>query len=132
MIWTSQVAIGHETDLMIRVFGDKGAIEWQHREPAVLKVTKINEPPRIYTPTRDYDTAAARSLSRIPSGHPEGFFEAFGNIYRGYCADLLRKKYGVDVGTFPYPTVSDGIRGLKFVDACIESNLRGNVWVDLD
>ena len=82
MIWTSQVAIGHETDLMIRVFGDKGAIEWQHREPAVLKVTKINEPPRIYTPTRDYDTAAARSLSRIPSGHPEGFFEAFGNIYR--------------------------------------------------
>lgn len=132
MIWTSQVAIGHETDLLIRVFGDKGAIEWQHREPAVLKVTKINEPPRIYTPTRDYDTKGARDLSRLPSGHPEGFFESFGNIYRGYCADLLRKKYGVDVGSFPYPTVSDGVRGLKFVDACLESNRRGNVWVDLD
>lgn len=132
MIWASQVAVGHETDLMIRVFGDKGAIEWQHSEPAVLKVTRINEPPQIYTATRDYDTDEARSLSRIPSGHPEGFFEAFGNIYRGYCADLLRKKYGVDVGSFPYPTVADGIRGLKFIDACIESDKKGNVWVDLD
>jgi predicted dehydrogenase len=131
MIWTSQVAIGHETDLLIRIFGDKGAIEWQHREPGVLRVTKINEAPQIYTPTRDYDSESCRSLSRLPSGHPEGFFEAFGNIYRGFCSALLKEKYGVDVGSFDYPTVDDGVHGLKFIDACIESNAKGNVWVEL-
>lgn len=132
MIWTSQVAIGHETDLLIRVFGDKGSIEWQHKEASILKVTKINEPPQLYTPTRDYDTASCRSLSRLPSGHPEGFFEAFGNLYRGYCTALLKKKYGIDKGNFDYPTIEDGIHGLKFIDACIESNAKGNVWVDIE
>ena len=131
MIWTSQVAIGHETDLLIRIFGDKGAIEWQHKEPAVLRVTRINEPPRIYTPTRDYDTQECRGLSRLPSGHPEGFFEAFGNIYRGFCAELLKEKYGVDCGEYDYPTVEDGVHGLRFIDACIESNAKGNIWVDV-
>ena len=131
MIWTSQVAIGHETDLLIRVFGDKGAIEWQHKEPAVLRVTRINEPPQIYTPTRDYDSIFCRSLSRLPSGHPEGFFEAFGNLYRGYCSALLKKKYGIDAGNFDYPTIEDGVHGLKFIDACIESNARGNIWVEV-
>ncbi|MGI6006421.1 MAG: Gfo/Idh/MocA family protein [Ruminococcus sp.] len=131
MIWTSQVAIGHETDLLIRIFGDKGAIEWQHKEPAVLRVTRINEPPRIYTPTRDYDTQECRGLSRLPSGHPEGFFEAFGNIYRGFCTALLKKKYGVDCGEYDYPTVEDGVHGLRFIDACIESNAKGNIWVDV-
>lgn len=131
MIWTSQVAIGHETDLLIRIFGDKGAIEWQHKEPAVLRFTKINEPPRIYTPTRDYDTQECRGLSRLPSGHPEGFFEAFGNIYRGFCAALLKEKYGMDYGEYDYPTVEDGVHGLRFIDACIESNAKGNIWVDI-
>ena len=131
MIWTSQVALGHETDLLIRVFGDKGALEWQHKEPAVLRVTRINEPPQIYTPTRDYDTEECRGLSRLPSGHPEGFFEAFGNLYRGFCSALLKTKYGVDVGEYDYPTVEDGVHGLRFIDACIESNAKGNVWVDV-
>ncbi|MGI6076942.1 MAG: Gfo/Idh/MocA family protein [Fastidiosipilaceae bacterium] len=132
MIWTSQVAIGHETDLSIRIFGDKGAIEWQHRAPAELKVTKINEPPQLYTPTRDYDSIGCRRLSRLPSGHPEGFFEAFGNIYRGYCSALLNKKYDAHCETFDFPTVEDGLFGLKFVDACIESDQKGNIWVEIE
>ncbi len=132
IIWTSQVAIGHETDLCVRIFGDKGAIEWQHRNPAELKVTRINEPPQIYTATRDYVSPECRDLSRLPSGHPEGFYEAFGNIYRGFCSHLLKLK-GEDVPVlYPYPTVDDGIRGLKFVDACLESNRQGNIWVNID
>ena len=94
-------------------------------------MTRINEAPQIYTPTRDYDSESCRSLSRLPSGHPEGFFEAFGNLYRGFCSELLKEKYGVDVGSFDYPTVDDGVHGLKFIDACIESNAKGNVWVEL-
>ena len=131
MIWTSQVAIGNETELRIRIFGDKGSIEWQHKDSQRLIVTKINQPPMIYTPTRDYDMDSTRSMSRLPSGHPEGFFESFGNLYRGYCCALLKKKYGEDHGDFLYPTIDVGIEGLKFIDACIESNAKGNVWVDL-
>ena len=128
MIWTSQVAIGHETDLCIRIFGEKGSIEWQHRNPAELRVTKINEPPQIYTATRDYVSQACRDLSRLPSGHPEGFFEAFGNIYRGFCSHLLQQKEGADPGSYRYPTVEDGVRGIKFVDACLKSDREGNIW----
>lgn len=131
MIWTSQVAIGHETDLSIRIFGDKGSIEWEHRNAAVLKVTKINEPPQLYTPTRDYVSDGCRDMSRLPSGHPEGFFESFGNIYRGFCKHLIALKTGEDPGSFTYPTVEDGLKGIKFVDACMESNEKGNVWVDV-
>jgi predicted dehydrogenase len=131
LIWASQIAIGHETELNIRVFGDKGSIEWSHTRPDILKVTKINQPPQIYTPTRDYDTQACRNLSRLPSGHPEGFYEAFGNLYRGFCKHLIQKKTGEDPGTYRYPTVEDGVHGIKFVDACIESNAKGNVWVDI-
>lgn len=131
MMWTSQVAIGHETDVSVRVFGDKGSIEWQHSTPTVLKVTKINEPPQIYTPTRDYDSGACQDLSRLPSGHPEGFYESFGNLYRGFCKHLLQLKTGADPGSYTYPTVEDGVRGIKFVEACLKSNEKGNVWVEL-
>lgn len=131
MIWTSQVAIGHETDLSIRIFGEQGSIEWEHRNAAVLKVTRINEPPQLYTPTRDYVSAGCRNLSRLPSGHPEGFFESFGNLYRGFCSHLIALKTGTKPGDFRYPTVADGLQGIKFVDACIKSNDGGNVWVDI-
>ena len=132
LIWSSQVALGNETDLRVRIFGDKGAIEWQHRDSQRLFVTRINEPVQIYTPTRDYDTESCRSLSRLPSGHPEGFFESFGNLYKGFCTALLKKKYGEDRGDYPYPTIDAGIEGLKFVDACLKSSNSGNIWVDLD
>lgn len=131
MVWASQVAVGHETDLMVRIFGDKGSIEWEHKNPAVLKVTKINEPPQIYTATRDYVSDECREMSRLPSGHPEGFFEAFANIYRGFCMHLMALKEGNASGVYWYPTVEDGVRGIQFVEACINSNADGNVWMRL-
>ena len=129
MIWTSQVAMGHETELTVRIFGDKGSIEWTHLRPWELRVTRINQPPQIYTTNRDYLYPAANELCRLPSGHIEGFYEAFGNIYRGFCINLIAKKTGGDPGTFRYPTVSDGVKGIEFVDACLESNRNNNVWV---
>ena len=89
----------------------------------------------IFTPEeelifiRDYLYPAAKELCRLPSGHIEGFYEAFGNLYHGFCVNLIVKKTGGDPGTFRYPTVEDGVRGLEFVDACLESNAKDNIWV---
>ncbi|WP_283673241.1 Gfo/Idh/MocA family protein [Butyricicoccus sp. Marseille-Q5471] len=131
LIWTSQVAMGHETELTVRVFGEKGSIEWTHLKPWELRVTRINQPPQIYTNNRDYLYPSAKELCRLPSGHIEGFYEAFGNIYHGYCANLIAKKSGGDAGTLRYPTVEDGVRGIEFVDACLKSNANGNIWVNV-
>lgn len=128
LIWTSQVAMGHETEIGVRVFGETGSIAWSHLRPWELRVTRINQPPQTYTAGRDYLHPAAKALSRLPSGHIEGFYEAFGNLYRGFCAQLLAKKTGSDPGPFSYPTVEDGVRGIEFVDACLASNAAGNVW----
>ena len=128
MIWTSQVAMGHETELNIRIFGEKGSIEWSHLKPWELRVTRINQPPQIYTANRDYLYPAAKELCRLPSGHIEGFYEAFGNLYRSFCMNLIAHKTGGDPGAFRYPTVEDGLRGIEFVDACLKSNANGNIW----
>lgn len=129
MIWTSQIAMGHETELTIRIFGEKGSIEWSHLKPWELRVTRINQPPQTYTTNRDYLYPAAKELCRLPSGHIEGFYEAFGNIYHSFCVNLIAKKTGGDPGTFRYPTVEDGVRGIEFVDACLKSNANNNIWV---
>ncbi len=131
-IWASQIALGYECGVRIRVFGTDGALEWSHDEPGVLKYTKLNEPTRVMRATRDYLYPESRRLSRLPSGHPEGFFEAFGNIYHSYCEQLQAKIEGRKAESYTYPTIDDGIQGLKFIDACVESNKNGNIWVDVE
>ncbi|HYE83527.1 MAG TPA: Gfo/Idh/MocA family oxidoreductase [Clostridia bacterium] len=131
MMWTSQVAMGHETDVCVRIFGEKGAIEWNHYNPSILKVTRINQPVQYYSAARDFLYDSARDLCRLPSGHIEGFYEAFGNLYRGFCKNLIAKKTGESAGSYSYPTVHDGLCGIKFVEACIKSNARGNIWVNV-
>lgn len=96
-----------------------------------LKFTRLNEPTQILTANRECDYEEANRLCRLPSGHPEGYFEAFGNLYRSFCEHLLAKKAGVQPASYTYPTVDDGIVGLKFIKACVESNRNGNVWVAL-
>lgn len=132
MIWTSQVAMGYETAVGVRVFGEKGSVEWNHLRPWELRVTRINQPPQVYTANRDYLYPAAKELCRLPSGHIEGFYEAFGNLYRGFCMNLIAKKTGGDPGSFRYPTVEDGVRGIEFVDACLKSNANNNIWVPIE
>lgn len=132
MMWASQIAYGNECTLSARVFGDRGSIEWNHATPDVLKVTKIDQPPQSYTPNRRYLHEKAKEMCRLPYGNHEGTLEAFGTLYRGFCNHLLAKKNGVEPGLLDYPTVHDGVRGLKFIDACFESNAKGNIWVDIN
>ncbi len=131
MIWTSQVAVGYETAVSVRVFGETGSVEWTHLRPWELRVTKINQPPQIYTAGRDCNFAQTNALCRLPSGHIEGFKEAFGNIYRAFCLHLMARKEGLEAPEFLYPTVQDGVRGLQFIEACIKSNANNNIWVNV-
>ena len=131
MLWASQIATGNDCGVRIRVFGDKGSLEWRHTSPMELLYTPLNEPTRTLVANKEYSSPACRELCRLPAGHPEGFYEAFGNIYHSYCAHLLARKTGGDAGTLRHPTIDDGLAGLRFVDACVQSAAQGGVWTAL-
>jgi predicted dehydrogenase len=128
MIWTSSTAIGHDCTILIKIFGDKGAIEWDHDDPTHLRVALVDQPVQVMTCERAYLYDESRGMSRLPAGHPEGFYEAFANIYRAFCQHLLDKKSGNIRGEYYYPKGIDGLEGMKFVDACVRSHADGNTW----
>ncbi len=131
-LWASQIAIGYECGIKIRIFGTEGSLEWSHETPGILKYTKINEPTMFLSANREYMCDESRRLSRLPAGHPEGYYEAFGNIYHSFCEHLLARLEGRKPESYTYPTVEDGVHGMKFVKACVQSNTKGNIWVDVD
>ena len=128
MMWASQIATGSDCAVKIRVYGEKGSLEWRHTSPMELIYAPLNEPVRTITANRTYNYEACRELCRLPAGHPEGFYEAFGNVYHAYCAQLIAKRDGLDAGTLSYPTIDDGLRGVCFTEACLASDLDGNTW----
>lgn len=132
MLWASQVAIGHECTVSIRVYGDKGSLEWNHDNPTRLKFNRANGPEVYLTNGRSFLEPNALDMSRIAAGHPEGIFEAFGNYYRAFCREVLRIQGETQEPSLPHPTIDDGIASMCFVNACVESNRRGNVWVDVE
>lgn len=131
MMWASQIAVGFDCGVRIRVFGERGSLEWHHARPMELRYAPLNEPVRILTANKEYCDPACTEQCRLPAGHPEGYYEAFGNIYRAYCLHLLQKRGQVNAGSFRYPTIDDGIAGLRFVAACFQSEKSGNIWVNL-
>jgi predicted dehydrogenase len=129
--WSSQVAIGKENGLRIRVYGTEGAIEWEQENPNVLRFQKKGGPLQLLTRGNGYLSAAAGHFTRLPAGHPEGYFEAFANLYKAYCNVLTAKKEGRTADPLDvFPTVLDGARGTKFVFDCVRSSKEGAAWVD--
>ena len=129
--WSSQIAIGNDNALKVRIYGTKGAIEWNQEEPNVLKVTYAGEPVQILSRGHSYlDPAAA---SRLPSGHTEGYYEAFANIYSQFASALFMRKEGHALtGEEPdFPDIDAGIDGVKFVAGAVKSSGSGAVWVKL-
>ncbi|MEG2361836.1 MAG: Gfo/Idh/MocA family oxidoreductase, partial [Christensenella sp.] len=114
MYWTSQVAIGFDNALKIRVFGEKGTIEFVQEQNNYLKVSLRNKPPMIYSRGCGYLTDEAKKYVRVPCGHPEGLTEAFANIYKDFCAALRDKIDGkpVNEADYGYPTLDMGIEGM--------------------
>lgn len=132
MLWSSQVAPGNENSLRLRVYGDKGGLEWAQEDANRLWYTPFGQPKRLITRNGAGASHAANRISRIPPGHPEGYFEGFANIYSEAAAAISAKRQGQPLpADVCYPTVLDGLKGVQFVDACVRSSARNAAWVRL-
>lgn len=130
MLWCSQVAPGNENALRLRVFGRKGGLEWAQEDPNRLWFTPLGAPKRLITRAGAGAGPEAARMTRIPSGHPEGYLEAFANIYSEAARALRARLSGTPLDpAVLYPTIADGVAGVAFVDACIRSSRRNGAWV---
>ena len=132
MLWCSQVAPGNENALRLRVYGDKGGLEWAQEDPNYLWFTPFGEPKRLLTRAGAGARDVAARVSRTPGGHPEGYLEGFANIYAEAARAIRAKMAGEEIPSdVVFPTVDDGVAGVGFVDACVRSSARGAAWVNL-
>ncbi|MEO9683919.1 MAG: Gfo/Idh/MocA family oxidoreductase [Tateyamaria sp.] len=132
MLWCSQVAPGNENALRVRVYGDKGGLEWAQEDPNYLWYTPFGEPKRLITRNGSGAGDAAGRVSRIPPGHPEGYLEGFANIYTEAANAIEARRAGTESDSaVMYPTIQDGLRGVQFIDACVRSSQRNAAWVTL-
>ncbi|HEX7060910.1 MAG TPA: Gfo/Idh/MocA family oxidoreductase [Woeseiaceae bacterium] len=132
MLWASQVAPGHENGLELRVYGDRGGLVWRQETPNELIYAPLGEEPRRITRGGFGALDVAARLTRLPSGHPEGYIEGFANIYGEIAAALMAARAGKPVdAAVTFPTGADGERGVAFVEAAVRSSNAGAVWVDL-
>jgi predicted dehydrogenase len=127
VIRSSQVCSGEENNLTIAVYGSKASFKWSQEDPNYLYLLSDSEPTKIYKPAHGYNEQLAEASHTMPSGHPEGIYEALANIYKGTAKSIRGEKF--NPGEFP--TVHDGVRGMKFIHAVVESNKAGNTWMKL-
>lgn len=136
VLFSSQVAAGEENNIKIRVYGEKGGVEWNHCDCNTLQVKWLDAPTQIYRTggMNAYLSEQALAHTRLPAGHPEGYFEAFANIYRNFALSIQARLSNeeIDNNLYDFPTVEDGVRGMDFVDRVIESSKSGGKWIDLD
>lgn len=128
VIRASQIATGEENGLTVAVYGKKGAYKWEQENPNILYHMTDDQPKRIIKPGHAYVSDIATDGTKLPGGHPEGIFDAMGNIYKG-VAKALRHEAAFDG---EYPTMNDGVRGMLFIEKVVESHKKGNVWLSLD
>ena len=127
----SQIACGEANRLSIRLYGSAAGLEWHQEEPNTLIFKPADEPWRYLRTGRRYMGEAATAMTRTPAGHPEGYLEAFANIYRGFTEDVAR--VGREQSPVrDYPGVQDGLRGLKFVECVLASSRAGGTWMNLE
>jgi predicted dehydrogenase len=130
MLWASQVAVGNENGVTLRVYGTKGGLSWRQEDPNYLWFTPFGEQTRKITRGGAGSGAAAARVTRVPAGHPEGYLEGFANIY----SEVARAIRAARDGTPPdpaviFPTVEDGLKGMEFIEAAVKSSAKGGVWV---
>ncbi len=126
----SQVACGEENRLSIRVYGSQAGLEWHQQDPNTLLYKPAGRPWERLRTGQSYLSGPAKVVTRLPAGHPEGYLEAFANLYRSFIEDVRR----VEVGEAPvrdYPGVQDGLRGLRFIAQAVASSRGGSVWMNL-
>lgn len=132
MLWASQIAPGHENGLRLRVYGEKGGLEWAQENPNQLWFTPFGEPKRLITRGGSTAVPAAQRVTRIPAGHPEGYLEGFATIYREAAAAIRAVADGRPIPPdVMFPTVEDGVDAMRFIDAAVRSSSNESRWTKL-
>ncbi len=130
MLWASQVAVGNENALKLRVYGSKGGIEWKQENPNYLWFTPFGQPARLITRSGSGATQVAARVTRVPSGHPEGYLEGFANIYTEAARAIRAARTGAKPDkAVTFPGIDDGVKGMAFIEACVKSSKRNGAWV---
>ncbi|HEU5294492.1 MAG TPA: Gfo/Idh/MocA family oxidoreductase [Burkholderiaceae bacterium] len=131
MLWASQVASGEENGLRLRLYGNKAGLRWQQEQPNELWFTLLGQPAQRLTRGTEGLPAAAREATRLPAGHPEGFIEAFAQLYRDFAADVRQHQRGDTVAALRVPGLEAGVRSLAFIDAVLHSHRHNGAWTPL-
>jgi predicted dehydrogenase len=132
MLWCSQVAPGNENGLRLRVYGEKGGLEWAQEDPNYLWYTPFGQPKRLLTRRGNGANAAANAVSRTPGGHPEGYLEGFANIYVGAAEAIRATQQGDRAAALAVlPGLDAGLAGMRFINACVRSSQEDAAWTAL-
>ncbi len=132
MLWASQVAPGNENTLRLRIYGEKGGLDWSQEDPNYLWFTPFGQEKRLITRGGAGSGEAAGRVSRVPPGHPEGYLEGFANIYTEAARAIRAHAAGEPVPQeVIFPTAQDGLLGASFIDACVRSSARDSAWVKM-
>ena len=127
-IRSTQIATGLENNLNISVYGSKGSLSWEQENPNYLYYYTNDKPLQLLKPGHPYNSKISLDGTKLPAGHPEGIFDAMGNIYRGVARAIRGEKN--EKGEFP--TIEEGIRGMDFIEKAVKSNENGNIWLELE
>ncbi|MCB0474076.1 MAG: Gfo/Idh/MocA family oxidoreductase [Flavobacteriaceae bacterium] len=128
VICTSQIASGEENSFIVKIYGDRAGLKWEQENPNYLYLMEDGQPLRVLKPGHSYNSELSLSGTKLPPGHPEGIFDAMGNIYKGVAKAIKKEPY--DPGEFP--TMIDGVRGMNFIEKVIESHQKENSWIPLN
>ena len=135
VLHSSQISVGEENNLNIRVYGETGGIEWHQNEPNTMHVKWLDQPMQVFRTANGYLGANAAAATRTPASHPEGYLEAFANIYVNFAnhirAKQERRKLVKDDPALDYPKIQDGIRGMAFIEAVVKSSKNNARWTKL-
>ncbi len=133
-LWASMAAAGNEHGLRIRVYGDRGSLAWRHEDPHHLHYCPVDGSPQLLAQGAEWLSADAQRWTRVGLGHPEGFFEAFANLYTEVADALLAKSEGIPYAKsdLSFPDVTDGVQGVAFVESAMGSHAKGGLWTQVE
>ena len=128
VVRSSQIATGEENGLTIAIYGEKGGFRWEQENPNYLYFLTDDKPVQLYKPGHAYNSELSLDGTKLPPGHPEGIFDSMANIYKGAARAIRGEKYN----SGEFPTMKDGVRGMDFIEKSVESNSKGNIWLNLE
>jgi len=133
ILFASQISVGEENNLKIRIYGTKAGIEWGQQDPNYLTVRYQDKPMQVIRTGVGDLSEATQAHTRLPAGHPEGYLEAFAGIYRNFAKHVQARLAGEEVNpVYDFPTVDDGVRGMQFIHKVVESGQSDQKWVAFD